>query len=735
MVRSVNGRGFVRHRASAVLVPLLAAALWASLSAQAPRQFYAAPTGSPSNDGSLTRPLDLATALSASSPLRAGDTLWLRGGVYRRPASPDSQGDPAVFASTLTGTAAAPIVVRQYPGERATLDGNLAPSTRVLVVHGSYTWYWGFEITNSDPNRYVTRGDGLDSYGHHNRFINLIIHDTGQGVGFWATSQADDSEVYGSVISHVGHEASDRGHGHSFYVQNVNGNKRIVDNILFDGFSFGVHAYTSNGRIDNIEVRGNIAFNHGRLSVTGGDKANILFAGDQIGQNPTVVDNYGYYPFGSDGRNLDVSGCNNGRFQNNYLAGGTPLRLSSCTNTVVSGNTLYGPVASSTQVAYPSNTYGTTPSGVFVGIRPNAYETGRANIAVFNWALSPTVQVNLSGANLPVGTRFEVRDAQNFFAAPVVTGTYTGGPITLPMTGLTAAPPIGNAPIVPPHTAPQFGAFVVLPLAPVTPPPPPPPAAPRIDTVSPPAGSAAGGLAVTLTGSGFAPGASVQVGGVAATAVVVPNGSTVSFIAPPHAPGSVDIVVASAGQQATRPAAFRYDPVAPALNPATVSGSLVSLRWQAGTSTPVRGYAIVAGRAPGVNEFGPFALGPATTLAAAVAPGTYYARVLADTNWGLLASNEVGFTVGAAVLPSPPTLAPAAQNGRVVSLSWSGATGATSYVLVARLSSAGAPVATLPVAGTTLTVNAPPGQYFVTVVGVNGQGIGPESNQIVVTVP
>ena len=38
--------------------------------------------------------------------------------------------------------------------------------------------------------------------------------------------------------------ASDRGHGHSIYVQNVNGNKRIVDNILFDGFSFGIHAYT-----------------------------------------------------------------------------------------------------------------------------------------------------------------------------------------------------------------------------------------------------------------------------------------------------------------------------------------------------------------------------------------------------------------------------------------------------------------------------------------------------------
>ena len=63
-----------------------------------------------------------------------------------------------------------------------------------------------------------------------------------------------------------------------------------------------------------------------------------------------------------------------------------------------------------------------------------------------------------------------------------------------------------------------------------------------------------------------------------------------------------------------------------------------------------------------------------------------------------------------------------------------GAQAAASYVVVARLSPSGAPVATLPVAGATLTVTAPPGQYDVTVVGANGQGVGVESNQIVVTV-
>ncbi len=728
-------RVWTRQAAGLAVCVLTTTLFWGNPTAQAPRQLYVSPAGSASNDGSLARPLDLDTALSSLGPVRPGDTVWLRGGVYRRPARPAYNGVVALYVSTLNGTATAPIVVRQYPGERATLDGNLAPSSPVLVVDGSYTWFWGFEITNSSPNRSSVRGAGIDTYGHHNRVINLTIHDTGQGVGFWATSQADDSEVYGTVISHVGWEGGDRGHGHSLYVQNVNGTKKIADNIMFEGFSFGIHAYTENGGINNLAVTGNIVFNHGTISATGGAKANILFAGGRVAQNPTVVGNFGYFPAASAGRGLDVSECNNGTLQNNYLAGGTPLRIGACTNTVVTGNTLYGPVAAPTQSAYPGNLYRTTPSGVFVGIRPNAYEAGRANIAIFNWARHSAVPVDVA-ATLAVGTAFEVRDAQNFFGPPVATGVYGGGPITIPMTGLTAAPLVGTVPIAATHTGPEFGAFVLLPLgAATTPPPPPPPAALRIDAVSPPAGSAAGGVTVTLNGSGFAPGATVQIGGVAATTVVVPTSSTASFVAPPHAPGPVDIVVTSAGQQATRAAAFLYDPVAPTLDPASISASHISLRWRAGAATPVRGYGVVAGRSPGASEYGPFLMGQATALAATVPPGTYHVRVLADTPWGILTSNEIAFAVGLEAVPPAPSLAPAAVAGRTVTLSWTTVQGnPTGYVVVARYAATGPPIATLPVAGTSLTVAAPPGVYLVSVVAVNAAGVGAESNQIVVAV-
>src|ERR1035441_1759781 len=45
-----------------------------------------------------------------------------------------------------TGTSRNPIVVRQYPGERATINGS-------LTVNGADTWYWGFEVTNLLPGR------------------------------------------------------------------------------------------------------------------------------------------------------------------------------------------------------------------------------------------------------------------------------------------------------------------------------------------------------------------------------------------------------------------------------------------------------------------------------------------------------------------------------------------------------------------------------------------------------
>src|SRR5206468_12234949 len=69
-------------------------------------QHYVAPTGSASGDGTLGNPWDLQTALNQPASVQPGDCIWLRGGTY----------SASGFFNKLTGTASAPIIVRQYPG-------------------------------------------------------------------------------------------------------------------------------------------------------------------------------------------------------------------------------------------------------------------------------------------------------------------------------------------------------------------------------------------------------------------------------------------------------------------------------------------------------------------------------------------------------------------------------------------------------------------------------------------
>lgn len=146
--------------------------------------FYVSPTGSPTGDGSFAEPWDLATALAGPAAVTPGSTIWLRGGVYRNAV------DPRGFASTLMGTPDAPIIVRQYPGERATV-------TNILFVTGAYTWFWGFEVTNPAPQQGVMHGVHLKGPG--TKLINLVVHDATDD-GIFIGPEAAGAEVNGSIV-------------------------------------------------------------------------------------------------------------------------------------------------------------------------------------------------------------------------------------------------------------------------------------------------------------------------------------------------------------------------------------------------------------------------------------------------------------------------------------------------------------------------------------------------------
>jgi len=99
------------------------------------------------------------------------------------------------------------------------------------------------------------------------------------------------------------------------------------------------------------------------------------------------------------------------------------------------------------------------PTGTEVFVMPNEYEAGRAHIAIYNWALNSSVNVNLSNV-LVVGDQYAVYAVEDYFGSPVQMGIYDGNPVAVPMTGTSVSAPIGLG-WTPQTVRPQFGAFVV----------------------------------------------------------------------------------------------------------------------------------------------------------------------------------------------------------------------------------------------------------------------------------
>ncbi len=548
---------------------ILALLLCAMLSAPA-AEFYAAPNGLPSGTGAISNPWSLQTALGQpGNVVRPGDTIWLRGGSYT--------GATNVWINYLNGTAATPIIVRQYPGERATVNGG-------IYSGGSYTWFWGFEITNPDPERNVfnnfARPQGIELHGRGVKAINLIVHDTGHpGIGFWKQI-GDGAEVYGCIVWGNGFydwssgSRNIRGSGIYGQGETRDENRYIKDSIFFRNFTQGIHLYSTGAGVyvNGVHVEGNIFFNNG-------DAKENLFIGTvaQPCERIDVRNNVTYYTPGEDGTGIRLGygalGNTNLVVRDNYIVGGsTSLRVEDWLGVTIVGNAMlasnerliqmnYGSGAPILSYLCNSNTYSTpysaplwysdnvgavsfaqwktatgydlnstlttaNPSVNKVFVRRNQYERGRAHIAVFNWGLQPTVSVDIAAAGLNNGEGYEIRDVQNYFGPPVVTGTYNGAPVTLPM-NLTNAPAlVGNVThIVNRHTASDFNSFIVVPLAG----PPAPNTPPAISAIAPQTinqNSATAAIPFTIADA-ETPAASLAVTATSSNPTLVPNAGIV----------------------------------------------------------------------------------------------------------------------------------------------------------------------------------------------------------------
>lgn len=435
-------------------------------------EFFVSPTGLPTNTGSSSSPWDLQTALNHPTSVKPGDTIWLRNGIHRL------SNRVTKFTSRLAGTSSAPITVRQYPGERATIDGNITQSA------GGWVNYWGFEIYNSNTTRYTSETGswpqawwlnydgktidlcvpGVDVRAPNIKLINLVVHDSIAG-GFDIWREGQNTEMYGCLSYYNGWQAPDRSHGHGLYGQNaLPYTKNIKENVFYGNLALNVQV-SGNGPdsiTDNFNIEGNTMYMSGILANS--HQQNLLIGAYQgASQNPRIIGNYVYDTQSSA---ADVylgytGGTDNAVITDNYFV--PSVQFASVNNNMtLSGNTFVSNTIVLDRTKYPNNTYLTSkPTANKIVVKPNQYESGRANIVIYNWQKLSTVTVDVSGIGLNSGDQYELHNVQNFYG-DVITGTYNGTPISIPVTGRTVAKPVGQNFTTPASTFPEFGTFVIM---------------------------------------------------------------------------------------------------------------------------------------------------------------------------------------------------------------------------------------------------------------------------------
>jgi hypothetical protein len=194
----------------------------------------------------------------------------------------------------------------------------------------------------------------------------------------------------------------------------------------------------------------------------------------------------------------------------------------------------------------------------------------------------------------------------------------------------------------------------------------------------------------------------------------------------------------------TPPPGAGSPPGAPRNIAASVTGSTVSIGWMAPASggTP-ESYVVEAGTHPGGRNAAAFNTGNDRTslVTHGVPAGTYYLRLRAANAAGVgVTSTEitlvVGGTSGCASAPQAPQNLRVTISGPTVMLTWDAGAGCApaQYVLHGGSRPGLSDVARATLAEARLTVNAPPGTYYVRVAAVNAFGTSTVSQEVIVTV-
>lgn len=449
--------------------------------------FFVSTNAMSNGTGTYDNPWKLQVALSHPKNLKPGDTVWIRGGIYLNAFDAQTS-----FSCFTKGAPNAPIIFRNYNHERVILDGDLNYTLYADINNCYHTWFWGLEISNSySKDRKHTITGGITCTASEMKFINLIVHDTGEGIDVWKVST--NSEVYGCIVYHIGNNLNNNGnwegHGHGMYLQNDTfGTRKIHNNIIFSTYGYGMKIWqtTTTAALGHFDIRDNVIFNGGAASenlggVGNNSRTHNFFVVSNSVSNPvlrsSIVHNFTFSGTNTPRPPVNAFGLNYGmlecRIDSNVLTGQTRLgynntpifKTSFINNKIMAGiPAAYGYYLwGFNTIDFPQNEYIPDPSiqKNEYYILDNKYESYNSHLIIYNWENHDLVKVNMVKQGWDLSDSYILVNVMDLFNDTIQGKLNSEGEIEVSMQDRTLTKAVG-ADKDPVSQFPQFGVFKLI---------------------------------------------------------------------------------------------------------------------------------------------------------------------------------------------------------------------------------------------------------------------------------
>jgi len=324
-------------------------------------EFFVAPDGD--DEAAGTRAAPFASIQRAQRAVAPGDTVVIRGGIYRmRPARIAREERIFAYVTLLdrSGEPGRPIRYRAAPGETPVFDFTdvRPPGRRVHAfrVTGSWLHLEGFEVIGVQVTiTGHTQSIGFDNQGSHNVYERLSVHD-GMAIGFWIGTGSHNLVLNCDAYRNHDDFSGDRRGGNTDGFDFINAGEAAVAEDCWafyngfsprfapladgNGFKAGGHAGTPVARLPNPIPRHVV---RGSLAVR--NKANGFYANHHIGgvdfiHNSAARNRANYNLLGREGDNRTLIPGRGHRLLNNLgFAGGTEVTQLDSAACEVRGNT------------------------------------------------------------------------------------------------------------------------------------------------------------------------------------------------------------------------------------------------------------------------------------------------------------------------------------------------------------------------------------------------------------